>query len=202
MGGNQERWYDHYDVYVTNYDTMWRIRDKRVWRSDFHLRFCREIFRAFWSMPPYDDWNKIDEEDEEEVQDTSVSLFGNFVFSHVFTHILYVTIVLWREKRRDFVLYWLLWIYAWTTWRLESWGHQDLSPFYCVRGCHANPETEDYCRTEWLGWNLGLQHSEVLRRLLAERQMTWVPRRSSQGMDAAAYRSWSKTPPFTNLSLN
>lgn len=45
-------------------------------------------------MPPYDDWNKIDEEDEEEVQDTSVSLFGNFVFSHVFTHILYVTIVL------------------------------------------------------------------------------------------------------------
>lgn len=32
-------------------------------------------------MPPYDDWNKIDEEEEEELQDTSVRHTLNFCHS-------------------------------------------------------------------------------------------------------------------------
>lgn len=51
-------------------------------------------------MPPYDDWNKIDDEEEEEIQDASVSRLDarcSVLLSHYE--------VLRREERRHPVLY-------------------------------------------------------------------------------------------------
>jgi hypothetical protein len=55
-------------------------------------------------MPPYDSWNKIDEDEDEELQDTPVRLLITG-FRTGFTAPIIVS--RWQE-RRDFILYRLL----------------------------------------------------------------------------------------------
>lgn len=59
-------------------------------------------------MPPYDDWNKIDEEEEEELQDTSVGFWSLESCIQAYTWLEDVR----REERRDSLLYRLLRLYA------------------------------------------------------------------------------------------
>jgi hypothetical protein len=64
------------DAYVTNASAPPLL--------DLFLTSTTTILLRNCSMPPYDDWNKIDEQDEEEVQDTSVScsMLQSCVHSH------------------------------------------------------------------------------------------------------------------------
>jgi len=58
-----------------NRDSSHASRDQSESRSfTFNSRFDNPSTSKVIRMPPYDDWNKIDEEDEEELQDFSVSI--------------------------------------------------------------------------------------------------------------------------------
>lgn len=68
---------------VTRYDDIIRVSiSERVPRRhvlslpDRIVHHTRHDGHETPTMPPFDDWNVIDDEEEEELQDTSVSLHG------------------------------------------------------------------------------------------------------------------------------
>lgn len=110
-------------------------------------------------MAPYEDWNKVDEDEDDELQDTSVRLLQFFGVS---AKTLNAPSDFWGPTRHSPICHWLLWVNASRPWRSKERRHKDFPSAYCPWNRHGISEAESSRRAEWYCWNIALQHREPL----------------------------------------